>query len=245
MKTVRLNRFLAGAGLGSRRGVEELIRAGRIRLNGEAVSELATQVNPARDVVEIDGKAVRPALKKNYLLLNKPRGYVVTRRDEYGRKTIYQLLPDFAQTCVSAGRLDKDSEGLLLITDDGDLVKVLTHPSGKVDKTYRVEADLPLSRQQLDCLRQGVVIEGGKTLPAGVFVKSNRPGSVVLKMVISEGKKRQLRLMLEAVGRKVLSLKRMQIGELELDRLPSGMWRLCTPEEVKYLLGLKRTGSGT
>jgi 23S rRNA pseudouridine2605 synthase len=243
VKLVRLNKFLAEAGLGSRRKVESLILDGQVTLNGQAVNELSTQVDPAKDKVRVDGKPVAIEAKRVYLLLNKPRQYIVTRQDEFDRKTVYSLLPDFAQTCVSAGRLDRDTEGLLLVTNDGDLVQTLTHPTRKVEKTYRVEADLPLSQRQLAELRDGVVIEGYRTHSAGVFVKSNKPGNVVLKMVIAEGKKRQIRLMLEAVGRKVLNLKRIQIGEIELGKLPVGMWRLCSPAEIRYLMKLKQTRS--
>jgi len=240
VKTVRLNKFLAESGLGSRRKVEELIIQGKVKLNGEKVVDLGTQVNPHKDKIEVSGKQVKPESKKYYILINKPKNYVVTKKDEFDRKTIYKLLPDFAQNCVSAGRLDLDSEGLILITNDGDVVQALTHPTKKIEKVYRVEVDQPLYKKQLEDLRRGVVIEGYRTRPAGVFVRSNRENNVVLKMVITEGKKRQIRLMLEAVGRNVTALKRVQIGEIELGKLPAGMWRLCSREEVRYLLNLKQ-----
>jgi 23S rRNA pseudouridine2605 synthase len=240
VKTVRLNKFLAESGLGSRRKVEELIIQGKVKLNGEMVVDLGTQVNPHKDKIEVSGKQVKPESKKYYILINKPKNYVVTKKDEFDRKTIYKLLPDFAQNCVSAGRLDLDSEGLILITNDGDVVQALTHPTKKIEKVYRVEVDQPLYKKQLEDLRRGVVIEGYRTRPAGVFVRSNRENNVVLKMVITEGKKRQIRLMLEAVGRSVTALKRVQIGEIELGKLPAGMWRLCSREEVRYLLNLKQ-----
>lgn len=243
MKTIRLNKFLAEAGLGSRRKVEELIITGKISVNGEIVTDLSTQVNPNKDKVIALGKPVSIESKKVYLLLNKPKSYVVTKQDEFDRKTIYKLLPDFAANCVSAGRLDMDTEGLLLITNDGDLVQALTHPTKNVEKVYRVEVDLPLSKRQLDDLRHGVIIEGYRTKSAGVFVKSNKSGDVVLKMVISEGKKRQIRLMLESIGRKVINLKRIQIGEIELGKLPVGMWRLCSHSEVNYLMKIKQKRS--
>jgi len=240
VKTIRLNKYLAEAGLGSRRKVEELIIKGMVSINGEIITELGTQINPAQDKVAVNGKQVESKTEKIYLLLNKPRNYVVTKHDEFDRKTVYKLLPDFAQVCVSAGRLDLDSEGLLLITNDGDVSQALTHPTKKIEKVYRVEVDKPIYKQQLEDLRRGVDIDGYKTKSAGVFVRSNRDGNVVLKMVITEGKKRQIRLMLEAVGRKVFSLKRIQIGGIELGKLPTGMWRLCTKSEVNYLLSLKQ-----
>lgn len=243
MKDIRLNKFLADAGLGSRRKVEELITTGKVSINGERVTDLATQVDASTDTVAVNGKVIEACTKRVYLLLNKPKNYVVTRHDEFDRKTIYKLLPDFAQKCVSAGRLDMDSEGLLLLTNDGDLVQALTHPTLKVEKTYRVEVDQPLYKRQLEELRSGIVIEGYRTKPAGVFVKSNRDGNVVLKMIISEGKKRQIRLMLEALDRRVINLKRMQIGEIELGKLPVGMWRLCSGSEVNYLMSIKQKRS--
>lgn len=243
MKTYRLNKYLAESGLGSRRKVEELITNGKISVNGEVTTDLSTQINPHKDKVLAFGKPVTVESKKVYLLLNKPRSYVVTKQDEFDRKTIYKLLPDFASTCVSAGRLDMDTEGLLLLTNDGDLVQALTHPTKNVEKVYRVEVDFPLSKRQLEDLRHGVVIDGYKTKSAGVFVKSNKSGDVVLKMIISEGKKRQIRLMLEAIDRKVINLKRIQIGEIELGKLPVGMWRLCSNSEVNYLMKLKQKRS--
>jgi len=239
VKSYRLNKYLAEAGLGSRRKVEELILNGKVAVNGEIVTQLATVVNPDKDKVAVDKKPVFLESRKVYLLLNKPCNYVVTRKDEFNRKTIYSLLPDFAQQCVSAGRLDRDTEGLLLLTNDGDVVQALTHPTKNVEKVYKATIDQPLHKLQLEDLRKGVIIDGYKTKPAGIYVKSNRPNSVVLKIVIKEGKKRQIRLMLEAVGRKVISLKRIQIGEIELGKLPVGMWRLCSKDEVRYLTGLK------
>jgi 23S rRNA pseudouridine2605 synthase len=240
VKAVRLNKFLAEAGLGSRRKVEELISAGKVQVNGDTVTELGTQVNPGQDKIAVHGKEVKADPVKQYILLNKPKNYVVTKKDEYDRKTVFRLLPDFAQKCSTAGRLDLDSEGLLLVTNDGDVIQALTHPTKKVEKVYRVEVDLPLYKKQIEDLRQGVVIEGYKTKPAGVYVKSNRENNVVLKMVITEGKKRQIRLMLEAVGRKVIALKRIQLGEIELGKLPLGMWRPCSREEIRYLMNLKQ-----
>jgi 23S rRNA pseudouridine2605 synthase len=240
VKSVRLNKFLAEAGFGSRRKVESLIIDGKVKLNGVKVIELSTQVNPDEDKVEVSGKPVQVEFRKVYLLLNKPKNYVVTKKDEFDRKTVFRLLPDFAQGCSTAGRLDLDSEGLLLITNDGDVIQALTHPTQKVEKVYRVEVDQPLYKKQIEDLRRGVMIEGYKTKTAGVYVKSNRENNVVLKMVITEGKKRQIRLMLEAIGRRVLALKRIQVGEIELGKLPLGMWRLCSKGEIRYLINLKQ-----
>lgn len=232
---VRLNKFLAESGLGSRRKVESLILEGRISVNGKDCRELSTQIDPEKDEVRLDGEAISVRAKFYYLLLNKPRGFVVTRSDEQGRKTVYDLLPEFASSAIYAGRLDKDSEGLLLFTNDGDLVNRLTHPTFKVEKVYKADIDRKLSRNQLELLRTGVEIEGGKTRSAGVFVKAETDSSMTLKVVITEGKKRQIRLMMEAVGAHVRNLKRLQFGPLKLKDLPSGRWRMLTPGEVKAL----------
>ncbi len=168
-------------------------------------------------------------------MLNKPAGYVVTRSDELSRETVYALLPAQAAQLRYAGRLDKGSEGLLLFTNDGDLINRLTHPTRKVEKVYRVQIDRRLSKNDLQSLRQGVNIEGGRTLPAGVFVKSSRENGMTLKLVIREGRKRQIRQMLTAVGAKVLHLKRLQFGPLALKDLPPGRWRYLTPGELRAL----------
>jgi 23S rRNA pseudouridine2605 synthase len=241
VKAVRLNKYLAECGYGSRRKAEAYILDGSVKVNGIVVNELSTVINPVQDEVTVNGKPIAADEKKLYLLLNKPRGYLVTRSDEYERRTVYKLLPDFAQNCVSAGRLDKDSEGLLLITNDGDVVQALTHPTKKIEKVYRAEIDQPIYKDQLDDLRRGVVIEGYRTRSASVYVKSNSYGNVVLKIVITEGKKRQVRLMLEAVDRRVINLKRLQVGDLELGKLPTGMWRECNSHEIGYLRGLAKS----
>ncbi len=236
---VRLNRFLADCGLGSRRKVEELITAGRVRLNGEVCTDLATQIDPANDDLQLDGKALSAKKQKMYLMLNKPRGYVVTQSDEMGRQTVYSLLPENAQNLAYAGRLDKNSEGLLLFTNDTALINLLTHPNYKVEKMYKVDIDRPLRKRELDKLRNGIEIEGGITHKAGVFVKEEDESSMSLKMVITEGRKRQIRKMIEAVGAKVRRLRRMQFGPLMLKDLPSGRWRPLEPGEVRALFSEK------
>jgi len=232
---LRLNRHLASLGLGSRRKVEELILAGRISIDDIVCKDLATVVDPHKSRICMDGKLLEPQKDLHYIMLNKPKGYIVSRSDEMHRKTIYDLLPDLFQDCSYAGRLDKDSEGLLLITNDGDLIQALTHPSRKVEKVYRAEIDRRLSHSQIEELRRGIMLEGKKTLPAGVYVKTSSDSGCVLKMVITEGRKRQIRLMLEAVGARVSSLKRLQFGILKLDDLPLGNWRSLTVSEVRSL----------
>lgn len=239
-KTLRLNRYLADCGQGSRRKVEEFITSGRIKVNDILVKDLSRQILPGKDKVTLDGKLIQPQKEKYYLILNKPRGFIVSQNDELGRKTVYSLLPPKGKQLAYAGRLDKDSEGLLLFTNDTALINLLTHPENKVEKVYRVDINRPLNNEELNILRKGVEIEGGKTLPAGIFVKSRKTNGMTLKMVITEGKKRQIRQMIEAVGARVTYLKRLQFGPLKLKDLPVGRWRLLEPAEVKALLSLKK-----
>ena len=232
----RLNRWLAECGICSRREADELIRSGEVSVNGEPCLDLSRRVGP-RDKVSLRGKELRIA-EKVYLMLNKPRGYVVTHSDELKRETIYSLLPESAANLRYAGRLDKNSEGLLLMTNDGEMINALTHPKRRVEKVYRVEVNRRLSRKELEELRRGVQIEGGITLPAGVFVKNDSDKGMTLKMVITEGRKRQIRQMVEAVGAKVLRLKRLQFGTLMLKDLPLGRWRPLSGVELRSLKSL-------
>ena len=239
-KTLRLNRYIADCGQGSRRKVEEFITSGRIKVNGILVKDLSQRVNPAEDKVTLDGKPIHPQKEKYYLILNKPRGYIVSQSDELGRKTVYSLLPPKGKQLAYAGRLDKDSEGLLLFTNDTAMINLLTRPENKVDKVYKVDINRRLNNAELNTLRNGVEIEGGKTLPAGVYVKAQSPDTMSLKIVITEGRKRQIRQMIEAIGAKVTYLKRLQFGPLQLKDLPVGRWRLLEPAEIKALLYLKK-----
>ncbi|MBP7205143.1 MAG: rRNA pseudouridine synthase [Candidatus Cloacimonetes bacterium] len=235
---VRLNRWLAECGICSRREADELIRAGEVSVNDEVCSDLGRRIDPASDRVFHQGRELRRVTEKVYLMLNKPRGYVVTHSDELQRQTIYGLLPDSAANLRYAGRLDKNSEGLLLLTNDGELINALTHPKRRVEKVYRVEINRHLSRKELEDLRRGVQIEGGITQPAGVFVKNDSGQGMTLKMVITEGRKRQIRQMVEAVGAKVLHLRRLQFGTLLLKDLPLGRWRYLSGGEIRSLKGL-------
>ncbi len=232
---MRLNRYIAMHGFGSRRKADELIKEGRVSLNGELCTELATRVNPAIDKVSVDGELIKSSDEKLYLILNKPKGYVVTHSDEMQRSTIFDLLPPEAKGMNYAGRLDKNSEGLLLLTNDGELINKLTHPSFRVEKVYKAVIAPPISKKSIQMLRQGVPIQAGTTQPAGVYVKGRKENSMVLKIVIHEGRKRQIRQMIEAVGSKVMQLKRLQFGPIMLKNLPLGHWRPLTPGEIKSL----------
>lgn len=234
-KRIRLNRYLADCGLGSRRKVESLITDGKISINGATSRDLAQTVDPSTDQVSCEGKILKADDNKIYLILNKPAGYVVSQKDEYERKTIYNLLPEQFASLPYAGRLDKNSEGLLLLTNDGELIKRLTHPSHKVEKVYRVRVAPKLKRYAILALREGVEIEGGKTQSAQVYIKSENEESQLLKISITEGRKRQIRHMIEAVGSKVKNLRRVQFGPILLGDLPSGRWRPLLEPEVRSL----------
>ncbi len=231
----RINRYLAQCGISSRRKAEEYIQMGRVKVNGIKCTDLSMTIDPGKDKVTVDDNAVAPPQKNIYLILNKPAGYVVSRSDELNRRTIYDLLPNFAKNCVSAGRLDKNSEGLLLISDDGDLINRLIHPKYRIEKVYRCDIDRMLHPSQLELLRKGIEIEGKKTYPAGVFVKPVKGNGMRLKIVLKEGRKRQIRLMIEAVGAKVVQLRRLQFGTLKLNSLPLGAWRWISPPEIRDL----------
>lgn len=240
--TVRLNKFIAESGLCSRRHADDLISEAKVTVNGVLCTELSTQIDPEQDIVLCEGKKIVLNKQMIYLLLNKPKGYPVTKSDEYKRKTVYSLIPKEYHICKYAGRLDMDSEGLLLMTNDGDVIQNLSHPSMKIEKVYRVDVNQKLSRQQLEQLRKGVEIEGKKTYPAGVFLKTSDEGKTTLKMVITEGRKRQIRLMLEAVGARVTNLRRLQYGPLKLGALSPGEWRLLNKYEISALRKIKQKG---
>ncbi|WP_105317448.1 pseudouridine synthase [Thermus tenuipuniceus] len=228
-KPLRLQAFLARAGVGSRRKAEELIRQGRVRVNGR-VAVLGQKVNPG-DVVEVDGKPVEPPRERIVLALHKPRGYTTTRHDPHAQKTVFDLLPNIPGL-HPIGRLDRDSEGLLLLTNDGHLTLRLTHPRYGIKKAYRVYTErgtLPLAICQR--LLEGVDLEDG---PARALACRPAPGGALL--TLAEGRKREVRRMLKAVGYPVTRLIRLQVGPIRLGHLPPGKWRQLSPREVEALL---------
>jgi 23S rRNA pseudouridine2605 synthase len=232
---MRLNAFLARAGVASRRGADELIRAGRVRVNGEP-GELSTIVG-SRDVVEVDGRRVerQPLV---YVLLNKPAGVVTTARDPQGRPTVVSLVRHETRF-VPVGRLDADTTGALLLTNDGQLAHRLAHPRYGVPKVYEAVVEGVPSSQSLAALREGVELEDGLTAPAEVRVLGRAAGSTVIELTLHEGRKRQVKRMCAAVGHPVIRLHRSRYAGLEPGELEPGEWRELTPEEVERL---RRTG---
>lgn len=232
----RLQKYLARAGFGSRRYCERLITANRVRVNGKIVNKLGTRVVPG-DVVSVDGKIVRPEDEMVYILVHKPMHVVTTVHDPQGRATVLQLIPSLNVRVYPVGRLDYTSTGLLLLTNDGQLAHRLMHPSSEVKKTYRVRVRGQIGPDQLKQLEDGVKLEDGWTAPAKVKLVHIRPEKreSTVDITIHEGRNRQVRRMLKAVGHPVLSLKRIKFGPLRLGKLPSGGWRHATEQEVRAL----------
>jgi pseudouridine synthase len=232
---VRLQKFLADAGVASRRASEALVVEGRVRVNGRLVQLLGTKVDPAKDEVTVDGKPARPK-RKLYVALNKPRRCVCSRKDEHDRDTVYELLPKEWGNLFTVGRLDYDSEGLIFLTNDGEFSLHLTHPRYAISKKYLVEVDGAVEQEGIDRLRHGV-LDGGERLRArAVRVHhSGRTGSLV-EVDLTEGRNREVRRMFGVLGLTVKRLQRIQIGRIKLGELRPGRWRTLTDSEIKTLL---------
>lgn len=227
--------MIADSGFCSRRKAEALITQGRVRLNGRSV-KLGDKCG-FKDIITVDGERIAVPRKKNYvyIMLNKPRGYVTTVSDELDRKCVMDLLTDVEERVYPVGRLDRNSEGLLLFTNDGEFANNIMHPSRHISKTYHVTVRPDISDEQLVRLSEGVEIDGRKTLPASVVVKEKETGRVVLLITIREGRNRQIRKMCEAVGLEVARLRRISIGSLKLGMLKPGTYRELTSEELRVL----------
>jgi len=236
LEKIRLQKIIADSGICSRRKAEELIAQGRVKINGRPC-KVGDKADPIKDIVSIDGERVVFERKKTYryIMLNKPRGYVTTMSDELDRKCVTELLDGVDARVYPIGRLDKNSEGLLLFTNDGNFANEIMHPSKHVTKTYRVTVRPDVDDEVLVKLSEGVVIDGRKTLPCTVLVLDKQPGRTVLQMTISEGRNRQIRKMCEAVGLEVARLKRTAVGPIKLGMLKPGTWRDLKPEELRAL----------
>lgn len=234
---VRLQKFMAEQGVASRRKSEDLIRSGKVKVNGH-VAEIGMKINPRKDLVTV-GKQKLTNVKNRkmvYIMLNKPRGYVTTVSDELGRKTVMDLLPDFGCRIYPVGRLDKDSEGLLLLTNDGSFTNCMTHPSHEYAKVYRVTVRPAVNDEILFNLRNGIEIDGRKTAPCEVTVLTEEENRVVLEFILHEGRNRQIRKMCESQGLEVARLKRISIGPIKLGMLKQGDYRELSEQDVKKLL---------
>ena len=232
---LRLQKFLSQCGIASRRKAEELIVQGKVKINGKT-AVLGDKVMPS-DKVYVSGKRVLlPKTKYRYIMLNKPRGFITTMSDERGRKCVAELVQNVGERVYPIGRLDKDSEGLLIFTNDGAFANKVMHPRNSVYKFYRVTVRPDVNEEQLVKLETGVELDGVKTAPAIVHVLHKEPGRVVLEMILHEGKNREIRRMCEALGLEVARLRRTQIGGVKMGMLKQGDWRDMTEKEVKNLL---------
>lgn len=235
--SIRLQKFMAEQGIASRRKSEELISQGKVKVNGHPAM-LGDKINPYKDLVTVKGEKVNHIKKRKmiYIMLHKPRGYVTTVSDDRGRKTVMDLIPDIKERIYPVGRLDKDSEGLLILTNDGVFTNCMTHPSHEYSKVYRVTVRPAVNDDILNNLRSGIDLDGRKTAPADVTVLTQEEGRVVLEFIIHEGRNREIRRMCESQGLEVARLKRTAIGSLKLGMLPQGKYRELSEQEVKKLL---------
>ena len=239
---IRLNKYLALAGVASRREADRLISEGRVSVNGETVDVLGTQIDGEKDRVVVDGKGIKKQQSEVYLMLNKPPGYLVTAKDPFQRPTIMDLLPKLKRRVFPVGRLDFDSEGLVLLTSDGELGYRLMHPRYQVIKEYRVRVNPKPDRSTLDVLERGIPMDGKKTAPAKLRILAPTMKGTLLLARLHEGRKRELRRMFEYKGVRVLDLKRVKLGSLNLGHLKKGEWRYLTQEEIARLKRKVRLG---
>lgn len=235
MEKIRLQKFIADAGLMSRRAAEDEIERGNLSVNGH-VATIGLKIDPKTDVVTYKGKRVRFEKREHtYVMLNKPRGYLSSTNDDRGRKCVTDLLDGISTRVYPVGRLDMISEGMILLTDDGELKNRLTHPSHQIGKVYRVKVGGSVSEEQMDILTSPLVIDGYKIKPVEVTIGAEDESGTVLKMTLFEGRNRQIRKMCEQAGLTVKRLSRVSIGNLKLDGLPVGKWRYLEQSEVDYL----------
>ncbi len=232
---IRLNKYLSQAGRASRRQADRLIASGKVRVNGTVVTNLGRTVDDARDRVEVEGRPISAKQDLVYLALHKPPGCLVTRNDPQGRPTVYGLLPQVKTSIFPVGRLDFDSEGLLLLTNDGELSFRLTHPRFQVPKTYLAKVEGEVGEDKVRRLEKGVRLEDGKAAPARIRVLTAGAASSLLRVEVLEGRKREVRRMFEAVGHRVTMLKRIAFAGLDLAPLARGRWRFLSAREVKAL----------
>ncbi|MCI2161702.1 MAG: rRNA pseudouridine synthase [Oscillospiraceae bacterium] len=239
---IRLQKILADSGVASRRKAESMIEAGKVQVNGKT-AVIGDKADPKHDQISVEGRLLNTRVNEVYLMLHKPRGFITTMQDEMGRKCVAQLVQDVPTRVYPVGRLDRESEGLLLMTNDGDFANAMTHPSKHVPKVYRVTVHPTITEEQLLQFELGMEIDGYKTAPAQVRVLKTEPGRVVLEIVLHEGRNRQIRKMCEAMGLEVARLKRIAMGPVRLGMLKPGEWRYLTAEELNGLQNEARHGA--
>ncbi len=231
----RLQKILSAAGVASRRAAEKIITEGRVRVNGRVIDTLGAKADPAQDHIKVDGKLINPVQPHVYLMLNKPAGYVTTLSDPQGRPTVLDLLKGIRTRVYPVGRLDYHTEGLLLLTNDGDFAHLITHPRHEIPKTYRAKIKGVLDDRRIGELERGVFLEDGKTAPAKVRKVRKEEANSWVEITIQEGRKRQVRRMFDRVGHSVIKLRRIRTGSLTLGDLKEGSYRRLTAEEIAAL----------
>ena len=235
----RLQKILAEAGIGSRRTCEQYILQGRVTVNNKLITKLGTRADPLKDKIVFDGDVVKPSRKKQYILINKPCGYLSSLKDTFNRPLVTSLIKGVKERLYPIGRLDYNSEGLLILSNDGHFSQFLTHPKHKILKTYLVKVKGIPKEEAIQKLSKGIRLEDGKTHPADIKkLKKRTSNNCWLKIVISEGRNRQIRRMCQAIGHPVIKLKRIKIGPITLGNLKQGEYRFLTPSEVNILKSL-------
>ena len=236
MSSIRLQKYLAQAGVASRRGAEEIISQGRVTIDGKTVDQQGIKIIPGVNRVEVDGKQVTPEKEKIYILLNKPKGYVTTLSDPQGRRIVTSLLSkDITHRVFPVGRLDLDTEGALILTNDGELAQTIQHPSNEINKTYEALVQGKPNTLNMKRLTNGIEIDGKKTFPAKLKIIKKKERSTLIQITIHEGRKRQVRKMFQAIGNPVINLKRIAYGKLFLRNLPSGKYKTLSRQELKRI----------
>ena len=236
---MRINKYLADCGVASRRKCDELIAQGKVKVNGKVVRELGLDIK-STDVVLFENRAVRPSVKRVYYKLHKPKGYVTTASDEKGRKTVVELMRKVQERIYPIGRLDYDTEGLLILTNDGDITNILTHPKNNVKKTYIASVEGDITPADIKQISKGVDIGGYVTQPCSAQILDKDEKFTRVEIVIAEGKNHQVKKMFEAVGKTVAFLKRTSIGEIKLGGLSRGEYKALTTKEISYLKSLRK-----
>lgn len=236
MEDIRLQKYLAEAGICSRRKAEVLIQEGKISVNGKVITELGIKVNPDKDKIMFEGKLVKQEEKKVYILLNKPIGFVTTAKDQFDRDTVMNLVK-VKERVVPVGRLDMYTSGALILSNDGDFIYKVTHPKHQIEKTYTVTLKGEITKEELNTLKSGMTIDGYKTSPAKAkIIKEDKEKNITrLEIIIHEGRNRQVRKMCEGIGKKVIALHRTKIGAIDVKNLKLGTWRYLTNNEIRKL----------
>lgn len=236
--TERLQKVMSEFGVASRRKCEEMIAEGKVKVNGCLIIEPGCKVDKQKDIIEVEGKAIKSLDTRLYILLNKPTGYITSAKDQFRRPTVLDLLKGVSIRVFPIGRLDYDTEGLLILTNDGDLTYRITHPKHNIDKTYRALVKGKVNPEDVMTFSRGIAIEDYVTASARLEIIRETKGNSIVDITIHEGKNRQVRKMCSAIGHEVIRLKRIKIGEIGLDSLKTGEWRYLAESEIKYLKAL-------